>query len=286
MSENPKKSTHSDDQDDEDSSSEEERAPGRPRKKKKQLNMKEVNQSLIEANRGVERNIIYCDPPWHYGDTRVGSVSSHYDTMSESDLSKLNISEIAAKDCFLLMWTTSTQIPSALRLIEAWGFKYVTVWAVWVKCNPDGTPSSHQTGKHTRQQAEFILLGKRGKTDRFMRRRSVWIGNVVMEKRGEHSQKPRIFKDMIEKLYEDVPRIELFARQSTDLNWDYWGNETEKFGTTSRNEEEVAQIRAKQIEVAELCKKCVRVNEHQVDAMNKFGLERNGQRSLDAFFKK
>ena len=40
----------------------------------------------------------------------------------------------------------------------------------------------------------------------------------------EHSRKPAEIRDRIVELCGDVPRIELFARQSAD-GWDRWGNE-------------------------------------------------------------
>ena len=40
----------------------------------------------------------------------------------------------------------------------------------------------------------------------------------------KHSKKPDKFKDLILELVGDLPRIELFARQTTP-GWDVWGNE-------------------------------------------------------------
>ncbi|WP_336885687.1 MT-A70 family methyltransferase [Xenorhabdus sp. Sc-CR9] len=42
---------------------------------------------------------------------------------------------------------------------------------------------------------------------------------------GEHSQKPREVHYRLEQLYGDVPRIELFARESIE-GWDLYGNES------------------------------------------------------------
>ncbi len=271
-----------------DTAEKDEKPKSKKRKQDSSERMRETNESLRIANNGIKRNIIYLDPPWEYkGGARSGSAENHYSTMSAKDLRELCVDEIAADDCLLLMWITGTQADVALDLIKAWKFKFVSIsWAVWVKCDQDGVPSRHQTGIHTRQQAEFILIAKRGKTKRFMKLDVPWIGNVVLEKREEHSKKPDVFKEMISKLYEDVPRIELFARQSEDLKWDYWGNETDKFGSAKRDEEAVAKIREVQIKKAEMCQKCVRNNVKQIDHHNKFGLERNGQNSMLKYLKK
>ena len=40
----------------------------------------------------------------------------------------------------------------------------------------------------------------------------------------EHSKKPDLFYEIIEKMYPTLPRIELFAR-SNRTDWDGWGNQ-------------------------------------------------------------
>jgi site-specific DNA-methyltransferase (adenine-specific) len=50
------------------------------------------------------------------------------------------------------------------------------------------------------------------------------ISSVIMNPRGEHSQKPDIIRENIVKLCGDIPRIELFARKKTD-KWDSWGDQ-------------------------------------------------------------
>ena len=40
----------------------------------------------------------------------------------------------------------------------------------------------------------------------------------------EHSKKPDIVRDKIVELVGDLPRIELFARETAE-GWDSWGNE-------------------------------------------------------------
>lgn len=42
----------------------------------------------------------------------------------------------------------------------------------------------------------------------------------------EHSKKPEEARERIVQLMGDLPRIELFARQSP-VGWDVWGNEVE-----------------------------------------------------------
>ena len=53
---------------------------------------------------------------------------------------------------------------------------------------------------------------------------SNYVSSAILSPRREHSRKPDEAIDRIVKLYGDVPRIELFARQKSP-GWDSWGNE-------------------------------------------------------------
>lgn len=43
---------------------------------------------------------------------------------------------------------------------------------------------------------------------------------------GKHSQKPETFHEIIETMFPNVPKLEMFAR-SERAGWDAWGNESE-----------------------------------------------------------
>jgi len=50
--------------------------------------------------------------------------------------------------------------------------------------------------------------------------------SVFRERRREHSRKPEASYRIIEAMYPDLPKIELFARQARP-GWQAWGNEVE-----------------------------------------------------------
>lgn len=50
------------------------------------------------------------------------------------------------------------------------------------------------------------------------------VQQVILSKIEEHSKKPNEVRNRIVDLFGDIPRIELFARQTVD-GWDCWGNE-------------------------------------------------------------
>ena len=177
-------------------------------------------------------NIIYADPPWRYEQRKVqGAAENHYPTMSIDELCALPVETLAEKDCLLFLWATFPQLPEALRLIRAWGFTFKTVAFVWLKLNKKSPTWFYGLGYWTRGNAEICLLAKRGKP----KRRSAGVHQFIISPVEEHSKKPDVTRDKIIELAGDLPRVELFARQ-TSPGWDVWGNEVEPtipdFGTS------------------------------------------------------
>ena len=78
-------------------------------------------------------------------------------------------------------------------------------------------------GHYTRGNAELCLIGVKGK----LLRLDASVRQVVEAQIQRHSQKPNEIRDRITQLYGDLPRIELFARQTAE-GWDSWGNEVEE----------------------------------------------------------
>ena len=58
----------------------------------------------------------------------------------------------------------------------------------------------------------------------FRSKQSNYVSSVVISPREEHSKKPDEVRSKIVELCGDIPRIELFARQTCG-GWDCWGNE-------------------------------------------------------------
>lgn len=165
--------------------------------------------------------IIYADPPWRYDQKGLqGAAEKHYSTMSLEDICKLPVGSISAKDSILFLWATFPQLPAALRVISAWGFKYKTVAFLWLKKNRKADSWFFGLGFWTRGNAEVCLLATRGHP----KRQSSKIHQFIISPIEAHSKKPDIVRDKIVELAGDVPRIELFARQTTP-GWDVWGNE-------------------------------------------------------------
>ena len=58
------------------------------------------------------------------------------------------------------------------------------------------------------------------------KRKIASVRQLVFAPVEQHSKKPDIVRDRIVELMGDLPRIELFARQ-TAPGWDVWGNEVD-----------------------------------------------------------
>lgn len=173
--------------------------------------------------------VIYADPPWKYEDDGVGRrgvAEDHYGTMTIENLIAMRpmIDEISASNAMIVMWATSALLPQALRLLEAWGFTYVSS-AIWHKSG-----GKIGMGSIFRIDHEFLLVGRRGgglpvAPDAHN------IRSVISVKPGEHSVKPDEIYDVIERFWPEASKIELFARQAR-VRWMSWGDQAPKSRTS------------------------------------------------------
>ena len=176
-------------------------------------------------------SIIYADPPWQYQRSKVqGAAENHYPTMGIDELCALPVADLAAPDSALFLWATFPQLPEALRLIEAWGFRYKSVAFVWLKKNKKADSWFYGLGFWTRGNAEICLLATKGHP----KRQAANIHQFIISPIEAHSKKPDEAREKIVALMGDLPRVELFARQSPP-GWEVWGNEVKStipdFGT-------------------------------------------------------
>ena len=175
-----------------------------------------VEGEMVELPEGKYR-VIYADPPWKYGDTLVegyGPADHHYEAMTISELEALDVRSIAADDAVLFLWVTAPLIESCWPIIEAWGFEYKTMF-VWDKVR-------HNFGHYSSVRHELLLVCTRGSClpDSPKLHDSV----VSLERSKTHSEKPEYFRNLIEEMYTEGRKVELFARRRVD-GWDAHGNE-------------------------------------------------------------
>jgi len=165
--------------------------------------------------------VIYADPPWFYGDSRRGlknysGAEDHYPTMKIYELCDLPVINLAHSDAVLFIWVTSPLLAESFKVIEAWGFVYKAAF-VWDKIK-------HNYGHYNSVRHELLLVCTRGSC---MPDNSKLYDSVVsIEKTKKHSQKPEEFRSIIDELYPNGPRIELFARGDLPNEWEGWGYES------------------------------------------------------------
>ena len=176
--------------------------------------------------------IILADPPWDYEISAPGREHSHpaqhYPVMSLADICALPVADLASESCVLFLWTTSPCLEQAFEVIRAWGFAYKTS-LVWDK-------EVMGMGHWVRGQHEHLLIASKGNPP-LPPTESV-PASVFRERRREHSRKPEASYRIIEAMYPDLPKIELFARQARS-GWMAWGNEVE---TTSVLEDDIPEF--------------------------------------------
>lgn len=171
-------------------------------------------------------DIIYADPPvelLRQGLQRErGRALPHHDGRRNMQVTRQRRGGggIASDNCILFMWATYPMMKEALKVIEAWGFTYKSIAFQRVKQNRSGNGYFFGLGRWTRGNTEPCLLAVKGKPKRI----SASVGQLVFSPLRRHSQKPDEVRDRIVELMGDLPRIELFARE-TAPGWDSWGNE-------------------------------------------------------------
>jgi N6-adenosine-specific RNA methylase IME4 len=172
--------------------------------------------------------VIYADPPWRYveGTTSPNRiVENHYATMALEDICALPLPQWAAPNAVLFLWSPAPKLEEAFQVMKAWGFGYKTSMA-WVK-------DRIGMGHWVRQQHELLLIGRRGAMP--APPPSVRVPSVVYAPRREHSRKPDEMYSIIEHMYPDVPKLELFARTRRP-GWTAHGNEVDRFAADRGDE--------------------------------------------------
>jgi N6-adenosine-specific RNA methylase IME4 len=105
-------------------------------------------------------------------------------------------------------------LPKGLRVLEAWGFEYAGHF-VWVK-------DKWSTGQRIRYQHELLMIATRGNMP--CPAPAQRPSSVIQAPRREHSRKPDEAYALIEQMYPELPKIELFARHAR-AGWVCWGGQ-------------------------------------------------------------
>mgnify|MGYP002523205576 CR=1 FL=1 len=184
------------------------------REEQRQENAEKIEQlaTPLEAQ-GLFQTIV-IDPPWDWGDegdvNQFGRARPDYHTMPIEEIEQLPVGKIADDNCHLYLWVTNRSLPKAFKLIESWGFRYITC-LTWVK-------PSIGMGNYFRGSTEQVLFAVKGSQP--LKRKDV--GTWFKADRGkEHSAKPDEFYDLVESC-SYAPYIDIFGRKDREC-WSVWG---------------------------------------------------------------
>jgi len=165
--------------------------------------------------------VIYADPPWAPDNKGVqGAASKKYNVMKIEDICNLPVKDISAEDSLLFMWWLASMPLEALKVVDAWGFKFKTMTCFSFLKETSPGKDHFGMGFYSRANQEQCLVARRGKN--IVKEHNVTQN--IREYYPGHSCKPDGAYEKIEELCGDVPRIELFARRLRP-GWDSWGNQ-------------------------------------------------------------
>ena len=175
-------------------------------------------------------DVLMIDPPWP-----VAKIESN---LRPNQTKALDYPVLSVPGCFdlldsevlclavpmhtVFMWTTEKYLVDTELAMIARGYRRHARF-VWDKGNGSVAP----TAMTVRWAHEYLIwyykpkfqpiaLGARGK-----------FRTIIREKSREHSRKPDAAYWMIEELYPDARRIDVFSREARP-GWDQWGNEPQR----------------------------------------------------------
>jgi len=189
------------------------------RQRKRDDNQALVDETvLLSHDPDMRYPAVVIDPPWDWGDEgdidQFGRATPTYQTMSCEQLAELPVGEQADSNAHLYLWITNRSLPKGFRLLEAWGFRYVTM-LTW--CKPH-----FGMGNYYRGQTEHVLFGVRGSLPLLRNDRGTWF---EAKRPGRHSAKPDEFYALVEEC-SPGPWLEMFSRSARPC-WAAWGAEAQ-----------------------------------------------------------
>lgn len=170
--------------------------------------------------------MIYADPPWKQSKGGKKSVRSNssgkpldYQTCSLEEIENhlKSATEASGENSILFLWTIDKYLFEAQKIAENLGYK-LHARMIWDKVT--GIPAAFTV----RYGHEYLLYMYKGKLTPVATEERGKIHTVFREKVVKHSKKPEIAYEIIERLYPNTKKLEMYAR-NTRAGWDSWGNE-------------------------------------------------------------
>lgn len=179
-------------------------------------------RDFLKTYTGPKFDLILIDPPWRYKVDlvpRSRKTENHYQTMTIDEIASLPILNVATDPSVIFLWATNSLLPEAIKVMEKWGFRFVTK-IEWVK-KRDGRLQKGMV-YNVMGSSESLLIGKHGNYPVPDFRPP----SVIEAPRTRHSEKPELSYLTIEGMYPGARKIEIFARKPRK-GWFCVGNQIE-----------------------------------------------------------
>ncbi|WP_082006103.1 MT-A70 family methyltransferase [Ensifer sp. ZNC0028] len=170
----------------------------------------------------------YADPPWEqeaWSEETGQDKGLMYPPMPLDEIKALCAGDKSpfTRDAILYLWVTTNRLDDGIAVLKAWGFEFVSA-ITWDKQHIG-------MGRWVRDRTEHLLIGKRGDFPGLIM--GTQPESLYSEAKGAHSRKPVWFAEMIERLFPEMRKLELFQRKASlgegDIrlngSWDFWGFE-------------------------------------------------------------
>ena len=170
--------------------------------------------------------LIYADPPWPQAKggkkavrPRSSGTALDYPVMQIDEIKEhlAKAAELTEENSILFLWTIDKYLIEAQQMAEELGYK-LHCRMVWDKVT--GIPAAFTV----RFSHEYLLFMYRGTMVPVCKEERGKIRTVFVEKPKRHSQKPDVAYEIINRLYPDLKKLEMYARREVD-GYDCWGDE-------------------------------------------------------------
>ena len=171
--------------------------------------------------------IVYTDPPWRQTKGNLRKCRPNqtreldYQTLDLDEISKIHgyvLGNLTEEKHNVFMWTIDKYLHETERMMKELGYE-LHARMIWDKEN-GVAPAFTVRFSH-----EYLLwFYKKGKMRMPCKETRGKYTTVLREPSTKHSKKPLCAYVMIEDMFPDSPKLELFARNERD-GWDCWGNE-------------------------------------------------------------
>ena len=167
-----------------------------------------ANKSNLTRSRSANLLCSHADPPWQYENPPMGgsnrSIENHYPTMTLEQICALPVAAIAHENAVAVLWATPPKLAECIQVLDAWGFNYRTDMV--------GQRQDRHGLSCPRKARLSLLIAKRGELP--PPAVDARPDLVQQAPRLEHSAKPTLFYEILDRMYPGVRKIELFGRRA------------------------------------------------------------------------